>query len=184
MRCSITSRNSLHESASAPSADRTRRPHSAPSAENSSKNFGTVGITCHTTAVWIAVWTSCGQPSHYPALRSQHDRRPHSARQQQPAIHSSLTPRYACHAGPTMGYPQCPQALILLLLYLRRFFFEEASWGHIDSLRAKRLCDAQCHPDRLAFKLSAKDLRWFSDSRYGRRHASGRRVVWHRETAG
>jgi hypothetical protein len=100
-----------------------------------------------------------------------------------PPVHNSLTRRHTCHAGPTSVYPQRPQPLILLLVYLQSFYFEEATWGHIDPLGAEPICDASCQPHRLAFKLSRKDLRWFSDSRYGRQCASGRRVMRHRETA-
>src|SRR3954452_22121605 len=132
----------------------------------------------------MPVWTTCHQPSDYPAIRSQRGRSAQSTPPPRPTFPNPLTTRHTWHAGPTLDYPQCAHALILLLIYLQSFSLEEASWGHIDFLGAKPLCDARCHPDRLAFKLSRKALRWFIDSRYGRRHASVRRVLRHRETAG
>jgi hypothetical protein len=99
---------------------------------------------------------------------SQHSRSPQCAHRPHPIVHISLTPGHACHAGPTPRYPQCAHALILLLLYLQSFSLEEGTWGHIDSPRVATLCRARCHPDRLAFKLRRKALRWFIDSRYGR----------------
>ena len=152
--------------------------------KNSSKNFGTVGITRHTDAVWMPVWTTCVKPSNCPPLRTQHGRCPQRAAPHRGTVHNPLTTRHNRHAGPTSVYPQSPHALILLLVYLLSFSFEEATWGHIDSPVAEALCAPRCHPDRLAFKLSRKALRWFIDSRYGRRYASARRVVRHRENAG
>src|SRR6185312_11563346 len=108
--------------------------------QNSSKNFGTAGINCHTDVVCTPVWTTCGQPSDQPEVRSQHGPRPQCTRPPRPTVHNPLTTRHTRHAGPTVVYPQCPQPLILLLVYLPRFFFEEAAWGHIEKLGAKPLC--------------------------------------------
>jgi hypothetical protein len=180
VRYSITSRNSPLGSASAPSAEPpsccTQAPnHRARGIEGQviSKNFGTAGITCHSDPVWIPVWTTCGQPSDYPALPSQRRPFPQFVRLHRATFHKPPTIRHTWHAGITRGYPQCPQPLILLLVYLRSFFFEEGTWGHLDSLSAEPVCDLPCHPDRLAFKLSWKALRWFIDSRYGRRTHRG-----------
>ena len=113
-------------------ANRGNRALDSRSPENSSKNFGTAGITRHTDAVWMSVWTTWDKPSSYPTLGRQHRRRPQRAASHRPLVHNPLTTRHTRHAGSTSGYPQSPQALILLLVYLRRFFFEEATWGHID----------------------------------------------------
>jgi hypothetical protein len=150
----------------------------------SSKNFRTVGITCHTVAVWIPVWTTCGQVSNYQPSRTQLRRSPQCLQGAPPIVHNPLTTRHTCHAGPTLGYPQSPQALILLLVYLRSLSLEEGAWGHIDPRGATPLCNLRCHPVRLAFKLSRKALRWFSDSHYGPWYASARRVLRYREIAG
>ena len=66
-----------------------------------------------------------------------------------------------------------PQDLILLLIYLRSFFSEETPWGHRVTTRSRHVADLRCHPDRLAFKMEPKALRWYFDSRYGRRSDIG-----------
>jgi hypothetical protein len=75
-------------------------------------------------------------------------------------------------------HPQLPQDLILLLIYLHRFLLEEAPWGQRITTRSRHVADRRCHPDRLAFKMDLKALRWFFDSRYGRCSHVGGPGVW------
>jgi hypothetical protein len=184
VRCSITSRNSPPESASAPSAERrfhfivlvtqtsTRR---AIKRCLSTPNHKILQKTCAPPVSLVTPMRCgcrCGQLAAKLRITGTvlHNRPQvhNEANVIGSLIHNSLTTRHTCHAAPTYGYPQCPQALLLLLVYLLSFSLEEGTWGHIDPHRSEPLCGARCHPDRLAFKLSRKALRWFSDSRYGR----------------
>ena len=61
------------------------------------------------------------------------------------------------------GCPQDAHPLILLLRYLRYFFFENRRWGHQSDSPHKPLVDRPCRPLRLAFKMALNDLRLFFD---------------------
>ena len=170
------SRNSPRESANAPSGSRFGRKIGKklpPRPHHSS----------HTVVVY-ALWRTWCQQRHYPPLGAQHVGRPQLRCRSAADFHKSDTIRHACHAAPTAVHPQLPQALILLLIYLYSFVPEEGGWGHTAPSASPRSVTPACHPYRLAFKLKPKALRWFFDSRYGRRMASGSWVPAHREAAG
>lgn len=176
MRCSIKSKNSPHASASAPGADQI--------AKILQKNFcNSSRQLSHPMAVHTCV-DNCWNHTAGVVLRSTTSRVspaiPTSARVRPQVTHNPKRGRPA----PTPLYPQLPQDLILLLIYLHRFLSEEVPWGQRVTTRSRHVADRRCHPDRLAFKMDQKALRWFFDSRYGRCSDVGGPVSGHRETAG
>ena len=97
-----------------------------------------------------------------------------------PPVHSNSQPDTPDTLRPTPVNPQCPQALILLLVYL--LVLPQEAAGDTTAALAGAVQTSRCHPDRLAFKLKRKALRLFFDSRYGR--SAPRDVFCRRETAG
>ena len=152
-------------------------------AQNSRKNFRTVGITSHTPAMCTPVWTTWDEPSKHRPLVSQPRPFPQPPNICLTLIHRYPTRPHRRHPAQTLLHPQRPQALLLLLVNLPRKFFEEASWGTHRILFFRAVRRTPCRRDRLAFKLGPKALRWFSDSRYGRPYASFRGVLRHQEIA-
>jgi hypothetical protein len=86
--------------------------------------------TCHTDSVCTPLWTTWDQPSDQAARLTQSGPRPQPG-QITGTCHPQLihNPRGA-HAGATPLHPQHAQALILLLIYLLGFLFEEGGWGN------------------------------------------------------
>lgn len=76
----------------------------------------------------------CGQPetNHPMTRRPLHSPADVHSRAKSPAqvIHSSFTTPDMARAAPTRIHPQHAQALLLLLIYLLGFLFEEGGWGN------------------------------------------------------
>jgi hypothetical protein len=128
-------------------------------AEKSSKNFRTAGITCHTRWMCTPVWTTWDQTSNDPARVSQPRPFPQRLNNDTTLIHRYPTAPHRRHPAQTPLHPQSPQALLLLLIYLPRKFFEEGRWGTHQNLPDEPLRPTRCQGDRLAFKLGLKALR-------------------------
>jgi hypothetical protein len=117
------------------------------------------------------LWIACGQPvvtvGRASQPRAQQCVIPNQCTQTTQLRRLSSTTRPAPPAGPTLRCPQHAQALILLLISLRSFFFENSPGD-----------DRLPHPygaptmtreslGRLAFKIGPEALRLWFDFRFG-----------------
>jgi hypothetical protein len=153
-------------------------------AKNSAKNFGTVGITCHSGAVWMPVWTTCNQTPHYCALFFT--TQPKSTMRSSPAPdcpHFTHTrtrmPRWA--DTPLSPMCTCPNTVAPIS---SKFLLRRRHLGtHRFSARRAPLSRAMS-PRSISFQVEAESSTVVHRQPLRSWHASGRRGARHRETAG
>lgn len=151
--------------------------HASLPADRIPKNFRHCVPSRHSIGLCSNLCTDSCQPPNRGRLGPQPRMLPQTPRTCRRTIHNPPTPCRAHLPATNHLYAQFPQDLLLLLLDIYRFRLEEAPWGNTRPPWTDGRSSPACQPDGLAFKLSPKALRWFIDSRCGRRSAPGRRGV-------
>ena len=116
--------------------------------------------------------TACGQLRVIRCITAHRRFHPQRPLRRPTGMHTMRTRRRHGWPAARRSYPQTAQHLLLLLVSLNEILLEEACWGQPNHTASGAGDVPACQPDRLAFKLEPKALRWFIDSRFGRRRAS------------
>lgn len=126
------------------------------------------------------LWTTCLHCHPHVTVPCTTKRDPQPVHTNHTGLPASSTTHPAFPTGPTPRCPQHAQALILLLKFLRSFFFEKTSG---DGSLPHRLTVATLTReslDRLAFKMPLEALRLWFDFRFGCRDGVTGTGVRHR----
>jgi hypothetical protein len=104
-------------------------PRSGHSAEKLPKNFRHDRTSCHAGTLCTPLCTTWWRMRSDMPLGTQRIRCAQRVPPPCTPFHSQLTPGHACRTASTRVHPQRPQALILLLVYLRRGLLRRSPLG-------------------------------------------------------